>query len=166
MKHQLIWDKTKRAITALCVMLTAHVYASETDDVRQQQRYVVTGHQTREIELRVTPEIRASLPRYCFGHWHNPWRMNRYYCHPGCRGGEMQIVQTQRVDVIRDVWQGCEELERYVSLNQAERIKEEAIVVHETRVISGFPITHDSWDKTVTYVLSKEAFHDYSANIR
>ena len=129
----------------------------------QNAAHVVKGHQTREIELRVTPEVWAHHPRYCHGHWQQPWGMHHYYCYPGCRGGETYVAQPKRVDVIRDVWKGCEELEEYILLNQAERIAEEPIISHETRMIEGVPITKEIWERTVIYALKEEAFHSYSA---
>lgn len=130
----------------------------------QNAAYVVTGHQTREIELRVTPEVWATHPRYCHGHWQQPWGMHHYYCYPGCRGGEMYVAQPKHVDVIRDVWKGCEELEHYIALNQAERLKEEPIVSNETRMIDGISMTKEAWERTVTYALKEEAFCAYSAH--
>ncbi len=173
MKHNQTRVKTRSVIATLCLMMTSHGYSAETDDLTQNsssavhaqnQRYVVTGHQTREVELRVIPEVWAHHPRYCSGHWQQSWGMHHYYCSPGCRGGETYLAQPKRVEVVRDVWKGCEELEHYIALNQAERSEEEPIVSNETRVIDGFPVTKETWERTVTYVLKSHAFRDYSAD--
>ena len=167
----------KYMMSALCVLAAMKGHAAQSleethaintsgfesvQDTRTTP-YIVIDHQKREVEIEVIPEIIAFRPRFCLGHWQNPWGMNHYYCNPGCRGGERYIVQPKQINVIRDVWVGCAALKRLKENGQAVLISEEYGVLNQARVIKGEPMTRDTWEKTGTYALSRDAFDAYTA---
>jgi hypothetical protein len=169
----------KCMMSALCVLAAMKGHAAErleenqainTSGLEFVQRprtdsYRVTDHQKRAVEIEVIPEVIAFRPRFCVGHWQNPWGMNHYYCNPGCRGGERYISHSKQVNVIRDVWVGCAALERLKENGQAVLISEEYGVLNQTRVIEGEPMTRDYWEKTGTYALNRDVFDAYTGNV-
>ena len=164
------------ALGALCVMsgvtintsYGSHALTGEDDHVQRTpqsdtaQQYVETayGYQHRLVEIKVAPEERIRLPRYCIGHW-SP-QFDQRYCE-GCRDGE-EIIKPKRIVIMRDIWVGCEALEQMVALGHAEVTCEELMISNETRGISGEPITRNAWERKRIYALTEEGVQMYRTN--
>ena len=122
------------------------------------ESYTKTCKRQRVIEIKVTPEIRATNPRFCLGHW-NRWGTSKNFC-GGCRGGDSYISQHKKVDITRDVWVGCEDLEKLHDEGKAEVISETLGAPNESRVIESETITKDYWETTRTYALNTETYNE------
>lgn len=131
--------------------------------IKNGESYTKTCRRQRIVEINIIPEKKANHPRYCHGHWKGKYRRGKNYCNPGCRGGEEYISQHKRVEITRDDWAGCEELERLHNLGQAEVVSEDLGPINETRMINGEPITKDYWETTRTYALNTERFNGCEA---
>ena len=122
--------------------------------VKSGEEYTITCKRQRMIEIKVTPEVKSNHPRTCPGHRNGKWNPGKWHHNPGCRGGESYISQHKKVDITRDVWVGCEELERLHDLGQAEVVSEVMEPLNETRMIKDEPITKDYWETTRTYAMN------------
>ncbi len=122
------------------------------------ESYTKTCKRQRIIEIKVTPEIRACNPRYCLGHW--DWSgISKSFC-GGCKGGDSYISQHKKVDITRDEWVGCEDLEKLHDEGKVEIISETLGAANESRVIEGESITKDYWETTRTYALNTGTFNE------
>ena len=118
----------------------------------------ITCKQQRMVEIKVTPEVKSRYPRDCPGHWN--WSgTGKNYC-GGCRGGDEYIAQEKKVDITRDEWVGCEELERMSDVGEAEIASVTKGTYNETRMIDKEPITNDYWEITRTYTVNTKTFDE------
>lgn len=122
------------------------------------ESYSRTCRRQRIIEIKVTPEVWATNPRFCLGHW-NRWGTSKSHC-GGCRGGDSYIAQHKKVDITRDEWVGCEELEQLHDQGKAEIVSETLGPFNEARIIEGETITKDYWETTRTYALNISTYDD------
>ena len=129
--------------------------------MKSGESYTKTCRRQRLIEIKVTPEVRATNPRYCLGHWN--WSgTSKSHCN-GCKGGDSYISQHKKVDITRDEWVGCEDLEALHDAGKADIISETMGAENEARVIDGESITRDYWETTRTYALNTETFNECEA---
>lgn len=120
--------------------------------IKSGESYTMTCRRQRIIEIKVTPEVRANHPKYCLGHWN--WSgTSKSHC-GGCKGGDSYISQHKKVDITRDEWVGCEDLDRLHDQGQAEIVSETLGSPNEARVIDGESIKKDYWETTRTYGLN------------
>jgi hypothetical protein len=162
----------KRAMLGvMCLLTSMQLWASQTEydlddngvcegsvvqEVKKEFVEFIRGDQQRLVEVNVIPEELIILPLYCSGHWNRDSKETTY-CE-GCRGGN-EIVKSKRVEIIRDIWVGCDELEHAVSMGYAEVCEEYLTGSNETRWIAREPIKRDAWGRTRTYALTKEGAH-------
>jgi conjugal transfer mating pair stabilization protein TraN len=145
--------------------------------IKSGESYTKTCRRQRIVEIKITPEVIAQHPKTCPGHWEDGrhsdaggdtsgpcnWISGGYVSCGGCQDGAFYVAQPKIIDIIRDDWAGCEELERLHDLGQAEIINEEMGPAHETHMIDGEPITKDYWETTRTYALNTERFNGCEA---
>lgn len=142
----------------------------ETGDIiyktcmKSGEEYAKTCRRQRMIEIKVTPEVLSRGPHTCPGH--EVWRHEYFDGHSdsfptgettlceGCVEGALYVSQAKKVDITRDDWAGCEELEEMHDRGEAEVISEVMGPKDETRMINGEPITKDYWETTRTYAFN------------
>ena len=132
---------------------------SSTQEVPKEYVEYVTGLEKRLIELKVTPEEHVFLPGYCEGH-RTGASYKVTYCGT-CKNEWRVVLKPKRVEIMRDIWVGCEELAYAVSMGYAEVQDEQLMSRYETRVLFGEPVTRDAWERERTYALTKEGAYIY-----
>lgn len=109
----------------------------------------------RIIELSIIPEETKSTP-YCPGNHRGgafaEIRGGRYCKKRNCRKNTV-VVQQKQVNVIKDVWVGCEELDALHAQGKAELEEEVVGPFNQTRIIQGESIQRDYWETTRLYRL-------------
>ncbi len=175
MKKNVMKRKVSVVMGVLCFLAPMQLWASQAEyDLRKnggrdegkiahevQKEYVdyVTGHEKRLIELKVTPEEHVFLPGYCEGH-RNGASYEMTYC-GACENDGYAVLKPKRVEIIRDIWVGCEDLAYAVSMGYAEVRDEQLMSRNETRLLFGEPVTRDAWERMRTYALTKEGSYIY-----
>lgn len=131
--------------------------------IKSGEEYTKTCRRQRMIEIKITPEVISRGPHTCPGHsyeeryWDDGFyaffRFATEYC-DGCVEGALYVSEPKKVDITRDDWVGCEELEEMHDRGEVEVISEVMGPKDETRMINEEPITKDYWETTRTYAFN------------